>query len=455
MALSEASKVVSPRKLLEHLFRTAVDAADPRGAVREAVSAFDFKAAPAIIAIGKGAPAMAAGALQALGARELTPRVGLVVSDTGTPAPLGPLRHLAGSHPVPDERSFAAAAAMVDTVVAGQRSSDVLVLLSGGTTSLIAHPVAGIPPEDIATLFGALLGSGARINEMNVIRRRVLQWGGGRLALALAPARVRCLIVSDVLGNDLPSIGSGPCVGDPATVAEVRDVVSRWRLPLPPSVSAYLARVAGGAEPETPKPGDSLFQHVETRILLENATAVAAARREVQRLGLGLIDAHGHLEGEAARCGRAVGVQLGQESATLGGRRVLVVGGETTVTLRGGAGGSGGRCQELALAAADMLREAALGERAVLLAAGTDGRDGPTDAAGALVDGTTWTRVHMAGRDPARDLDQHNAYHALDSVGALFRTGPTGTNVNDLVIAVVDGAGSGERTRRKQDAAQA
>jgi hydroxypyruvate reductase len=429
---------VSPRELLEHLFRSAVAACDPRPATRDAVAALAFDGAPAVIAVGKGAQAMALGALDALAARGLTPRVGLVVSHTGAPDTVGPLPHVAGSHPVPDGRSFEAARTLGRVVDRARGCSDVLVLLSGGTTSLVAHPVDAITTVDLRRVFDALLRSGAPINTMNVIRRRLLQWGGGRLAAALSPARVRCLIVSDVMGSELAAIGSGPCVADPASAADVRVALTRWTVDVPDSVSDYLRQVEEGSEGETPKPGDPRLARVETRVLLDNAAALGAVRAAAERLGLERIEGHGTLQGEASGAGRAIGFALGQLASSLGDRcGVLALGGETTVTLPEGPGRPGGRCQELALACAEELDRATGSAPLTLLAAGTDGRDGPTDAAGAIVDRTTWRRVRAAGRDPSRDLLVHDVHASLDSAGALLRTGPTGTNVNDLVIGIV------------------
>ena len=425
--------------MLEDLFAAGVAACDPRAATRDAVLGLDFDEAPAVVAVGKAARGMAVGALDALATHGLVPRAGLVVSHASTPDGVGPLPHVTGSHPVPDEHSFRAARRLGEVAAEAREGREVLVLLSGGTTSLIARPVEGIPGEDLRAVFEALLGSGAPITAMNTVRRRVLQWGGGRLAAALHPARVRCLIVSDVMGGELAAIGSGPCVADPSTARDVRGVLARWKVPLTAAVDAYLARVEQGAADETPKPGDRRLAGVETRVLLENAAAVRAVEAAADRLGLTRLDDRGLLAGEAASVGRGLGATLHGAAVAAGPARrvVLVRGGETTVTLPAGRVPPGGRCQELALACAQVIGRAPDAAPVSLLAAGTDGRDGPTDAAGAVVDRSTWRRIAAAGRDPGRDLERHDVHAALDAVGALLRTGATGTNVNDLVIAIV------------------
>jgi glycerate 2-kinase len=321
----------------------------------------------------------------------------------------------------------------------------VWVLLSGGTTSLVGAPVEGLFPAELTGLYGVLLGSGLDITAMNRIRKRFSRWGGGRLARALAPARVRVYAVSDVIGDDLASIGSGPCVPDPTTAAELRRLLedsSLWDL-LPPSARRLLTAVETGEPAETPKPGDQAFARVSVELIASNRLALEAAAKRAAELGLARVIAETPLAGEAAAAGASVAALLLQhcgrgkipqpEDGALVPARCLVWGGETTVTL-GESAGLGGRCQELALAAARAL--AGAGPGIALLAAGTDGRDGPTDAAGAIVDGDTWNAIRGAGRDPERDLGAHDAYHALDAAHALLRPGLTGTNVMDVVIGI-------------------
>jgi glycerate-2-kinase len=356
--------------------------------------------------------------------------------------PIPDVAHIVGDHPEPGDGSARAAEAIGRFAEIGHDADHVLVLLSGGTTSLCAAPVDGVSVAAMRETFQTLLTSGVPIDVMNAFRRRILRWGGGRLAVALQPARVHCLIVSDVMGNSLEAIGSGPCVPDPLLAGDVLALRQQHDLQaLPFELTAHLRRVADGEEPETPKPGNPAFRLVETQILLDNESAVRAVQSEAIRSGFVIGARPAPLEGEASEAGQAIAGEIlrltGDRTTAVGDRPVVAVwGGETVVTIAGADGGLGGRCQELALACARSLYEA--GESAdgiLVLAAGTDGRDGPTDAAGAVVDSETWSRVRAAGRDPTQDLANHDTHAALKSAGALLVTGATGTNVNDLVIA--------------------
>jgi hydroxypyruvate reductase len=345
---------------------------------------------------------------------------------------------LPGDHPEPGARSFAAAEALAALAARVGPQDEVWVLLSGGTTSLIAAPEPGLSFADLTRTYSLLLGSGLDITAMNRIRKRFSRWGGGKLARALAPARMRVYIVSDVIGDDLASIGSGPCVPDPSTATEVRGLLQSADLwhHLPESARALLAAAETGKTAETPKPGDQAFARVTLELVASNRLALEAAAKQAAELGLAPVLIETPIAGEASAAGASVAAKLLYNCArfSIPQPSCLIWGGETTVTLGTGESGLGGRCQELALAAAQALTGAAAGTG--LLAAGTDGRDGPTDAAGAIVDGNTWKAIGAAGRDPAKDLAQHNAYRALDAAGALFKTGLTGTNVMDVVIGV-------------------
>jgi len=317
---------------------------------------------------------------------------------------------------------------------------EVWVLLSGGTTSLVGAPESGLAPHELTAIYRLLLGSGLDITAMNRIRKRFARWGGGKLARALAPARVKVYIVSDVIGDDLPSIGSGPCVPDPTTAAEVRALLQGaglWHR-IPESARTLVISAETGTRAETPKAGDPAFARVAIELIASNRLAVEAAAKRATELGLVPSVAETPISGEASVVGTTTANDLlghhasGPKGQT--GRFAMIWGGETTVSLGDHEGGLGGRCQELALAASRVLKNAPDG--LALLAAGTDGRDGPTDAAGAIVDGNTWATIAAKGRDPAQDLATHDAYHALDAAGALLRPGLTGTNVMDIVIGV-------------------
>jgi hydroxypyruvate reductase len=348
------------------------------------------------------------------------------------------VEYFQGDHPEPGAGSARAAEALAKMVDRIPDEAEVWVLLSGGTSSLIAAPEPGLSLTDLTSLYRLLLGSGLDIRAMNQIRKRFSRWGGGKLARALAPARVRAYIVSDVIGDDLSAIGSGPCVPDPATAFEVRQQLEQanlWRR-LPAAARSLLISSEAGGLPETPKPGDAVFARVTSELIASNRLAVEAAARRAGELGVQATVMEAPIAGEASAVGAELARILNDSPCTAGDSAepsCIIWGGETTVTL-GDSLGSGGRCQELALAAARVLDGAPDG--VALLAAGTDGRDGPTDAAGAVVDGKTWRRISDAGRNPGRDLAEHNAYPALEAAGALLRPGLTGTNVMDVVIGL-------------------
>jgi glycerate 2-kinase len=439
------------------MYEAAVAGAIPETAVRHAVADLDLpRSAPVrIIALGKAAHAMTAGAVAALAAMGREPAGGVIVGPEPAPTPHQALVALAGDHPIPGHASLAAANAIGDAVAAVRAGDEVLALISGGGTALAAAPVLAardFTQADLGRLYDLLLASGADVVAMNAVRKRFARWLGGRLGLALAPARVHALIVSDVLGDDLASISSGPCTPDPLTARDIRTRLDRARLS-PHAVAdpaaratlerafAYLDAVTAGHAPETPKPHDAAFAGISTRIVVSNAHAVEAAAAHARAAGIDEVTVvEQPLVGEAAICGVRLASDLIARRMRHRGphiTRCVVWGGETTVTL-GPTPGQGGRNQELALAAARSLADA--GDRAsgiMVLAAGTDGRDGPTDAAGAIVDGLTWHAVSANGRDPATDLATHNAYPALHATHSLLHVGHTGTNVMDVVIGLI------------------
>ena len=436
---------MTARETLEALFRAGVAAADPYTATRRALDPNRLGARPWIIAIGKGATPMARGAIDALAECRRSPAGGVVVTagERGGGAP--PLHTVVGDHPVPGDRSLAAAEALGEVTRLVRPGDDVIVLVSGGASSLVAAPVEGITPAALAALFDGMLRSGAPIGTMNAFRRRVLRWGGGRLAQAMTGARLTVLVASDVIGGDLAAIASGPCAPDPLRASDLVEMATRQRLSsyIPPEVREYLDATSAGRRRETAKGNDPAFAAVESRIVLDNRVAVDAIAAAATSRGLSPVHvAFTALEGSARPTGEAiaraaVAAQVDIEPAADAGA-LLVWGGETTVRLGAGHTGVGGRSQELALAAAEVLHLAGeVASDVAILAAGTDGRDGPTDAAGAVVDATTWGRITRAGRDPHTDLERHDSYHALDAAGALMRPGMTGTNVNDVVLALL------------------
>src|SRR3954471_24625189 len=441
---------LQPRDLLANLYSAATDAVAPGPALARRLEALPESARPIwILALGKAAFPMATAALDVLRHRRTSPAGGLIVGPAEAVSPHSSLVSVAGDHPEPGPGSMAAAGALERTVKLIPKSDEVWLLLSGGTSSLIAAPEPGLTPSDLTSIYSLLLGSGLDIAAMNRIRKRFSRWGGGKLARALSPAKVRGYVVSDVIGDDLASIGSGPCLPDPSTATDVRRLLEKAGLwtRVPESARVLIRSAEAGRIPETPKPGDEAFTKVTSQIIASNRLALQAAAERATKLGLDPILVDEPIAGEAAEVGRKLAADLRETCAggPAGASRVrcIIWGGETTVTLDAGAAGLGGRCQELSLAAAETLR--AEGASVTLLAAGTDGRDGPTDAAGAIVDRTTWTSIIRAGRDPSSDLGQHNAYYALDAAGALLRPGLTGTNVMDVVIGLCLGTTGDDR----------
>jgi glycerate 2-kinase len=421
------------------IYHAALSAAVPGPILTRALAHEPVSDRVWVIALGKAAASMAEAAVRVLEERGHAPVGGLVVAAEGHDPPHPALAVIVGDHPEPGGGSAEAAAAL-DVLVGRIPAGDtVWVLLSGGTTSLVGAPQPGIPPGDLTALYALLLRSGLDIKAMNVVRKRFTRWSGGRLARALGhAAAVRCFIISDVIGDDLAAIGSGPCVADPSTASDVRERLTRAGLwdGVPASVREHVAAIERGDIPETPKPGDAVIERVRNIVIASNRLALEAAAARARELGLTPEIIESPLAGEASTAGHRIALQLARsqgESDAVAPTRCVILGGETTVTI-GATAGLGGRSQELALAAARALDGAA--PDVVLLAAGTDGRDGPTDAAGAIVDGTTWQRIVAAGRNPQQDLGDHNSHPALAAADALVRTGPTNTNVMDVVIAI-------------------
>jgi glycerate-2-kinase len=415
----------SAPRLLRRCHAAAIAAVQPEVALREPLAG---DAAPGsdcwVIAVGKAAHGMAAALARDSLARGGRVMGGLIVG-VDPARPDGLLPTVVGDHPIPGARSDRAATALAELVLRVPPGASTHVAISGGASSLVAGPLPGLSMVDVTTTFEMLLTSGLDIHEMNAIRKRITRWSAGRLALALEGRRVRAWVISDVSGDDPASIASGPCSGDPWTADAVQRLLASSGLAdrLPPAVLAAMAH-------ETLKPDDARLAGVATRIVANNHGAMVAAADEGRRAGVAVTLIDQPLRGEAATMGRQIAAEMQRRASS--SPQLLIWGGETTVAISG-SGGTGGRSQELALAAARELD--ITGAAGVLLAAGTDGRDGPTDAAGAVVDARTWQRIAAAGRDPDADLARHDSYAALAAAGALLRTGPTGTNVMDLAIA--------------------
>jgi glycerate-2-kinase len=437
-----------PRAQLEGVLAAALRAVDSAAAVRRAVSCENARLVVAgrplapgqrlwVLAVGKAAAVMAA-ALERVAGPHIAG--GLAVTKDGHGAPLERIALREAGHPVPDARSERAAREALALVAAAAPEDALVVLLSGGASSLLACPAPGLSLGDVAAVTASLLASGAAIDELNAVRKHLSAVGGGRLGQHTRCERVEVLAVSDVPGDRIDVIGSGPFAPDPSTWADARTVLERrgvWA-GLPPAVATLFEAAAGGDPGETPKPGDPRLARVRTTLLARNADAMAAAAAEASRRGMRAVVAQPALAGEARRVGRLLAAIA---AAMRAGERptCLIAGGETTVTLRGA--GRGGRNQELPLAAAAQL---AGREGISLLAAGTDGSDGPTPAAGAFVDGGTQLRGQTLGFDLAAALDDNDSHTFFAGEGGLVTTGPTGTNVMDLVLLLVEPRGEPE-----------
>ena len=381
-----------------------------------------------VFGCGKASGAMAAAVERTLG-RRITEGL-VVVKDGYTVATARVVLREAG-HPVPDARGQAAAEEIVRRVRSAGADDAVLFLVSGGGSALTPAPVRPITLAEKQETTRLLLGAGATINELNAVRKHLSLFKGGQLARAAAPATLISLILSDVIGDPLDVIASGPTAPDPTTFAEALAVLERRGVGhlVSNAVRARLEAGARGEVEETPKPGDRAFERVTNVVIGNNALVVDAAAAEARRLGYRAEVLTRSLQGEA----REIALELVARARSLPPRSCLIAGGETTVTVRGR--GRGGRCQEFALAAGLQLRR---DDRVVVLAAGTDGTDGPTDAAGAIADAETRARGERAGQAARRALDDNDAYTFLSAAGDLVVSGPTNTNLLDLYLLLRD-----------------
>lgn len=385
-----------------------------------------------IVAAGKPAAAMAAGCAAVLGAGALR---GVAVTADGCERPVAGVRVYPAGHPLPDPRGVAAAAEAL--AVARTAEAGLLVLLGGGASSLLVQPRPPLSLADKVATTRLLLACGADIGELNTVRKHLSLVKGGGL-LRAAPHDVVALLLSDVVGDDPATIGSGPGVPDPTTFADALAVLARRgiRSRVPAAVLALLERGAAGAETETVKPGDAAAARATADVLAGNGTALAGAAAALRRHGFTVDVVAEPLTGDTTAAAIAFAQRLPVPGS---GPRCVLAGGETTVVVRGG--GRGGRNQEFAAALAAPLA----GSGWVVLSAGTDGIDGPTDAAGAFVDGTTVARARRAGLDLARTLEDNDSHGFFTALGDGFRPGATGTNVMDIKIALHAGAAGNGR----------
>jgi len=414
-----------------------------------------------VVGGGKAGTPMAAAACEVLGDRITAGSVNVNVGHTAaaggwrvrygsageadTPlarAHTGPIHIVEAGHPVPDAAGLAGSERIAGLLTGLTEHDLVIVLISGGGSALLPLPAEGITLGDYQKLTDLLLRSGADITEINAVRKHCSRLQGGQLARLAAPAQVATLILSDVVGTPLDAIASGPTVPDRSTFGGAWAVLQQYGIAdqVPASVVDHMHRGLAGEIPDTPKPGDPLFERVNNVVIADNAIAARAAAAEAQRLGYHSMLLSTFVQGEAREVGRAVaglaqGIAAGQSDIAI--PACLVLGGETTVTIRGS--GLGGRNQELALSAALALGSYELppGVEVAVVSLGTDGTDGPTNAAGGIALGDSLERARAAQLDVRAALNNNDSYHCLGALGDLLITGPTQTNVNDLIFVFV------------------
>ena len=406
------------RKNAEQIARGAIEAVCPDEAVRRALEQVTLTGRVYLAAVGKAGWQMAAAAVKYL---PVPLTRGIVV--TKYHHVMGPLEGVEcyeAGHPVPDENSYRATEAVLEMTRDLTEADTVLFLLSGGGSALFEKPL--VDPRVLQDITKKMLASGADIVKINTLRKRLSGVKGGRFALWCSPARVESIILSDILGDPVDMIASGPAAADPVTAEEAVAVAREYGVDTDETVVELLKQ-------ETPKQ----VPNVHTQIIGSVRELCRAAQAQAEALGYETVFLSDRLDGEASDTGRWLAEQLLTYRGS--GRKIaLLAGGETVVHLKGT--GLGGRNQELALAAAEALAGA---EHAAIISVGSDGTDGPTDAAGGYVDGETMADLAKAGVDYRAMLDNNDAYHALQAVNGLVITGPTGTNVNDVTIALIHG----------------
>lgn len=382
---------------------------------------------------GKAAASLAQGLEAVLGERIDS---GIVLVKHGHGQPLKRMTVLAGGHPVPDAAGLAGTRQLMQSVEGASENDTMFFVLTGGASALLVEPAPGLSFTDVQTANRLLVNGGAQIDEINAVRKHLSAVTGGRLRQR-ARCKVFCtLAISDVIGDSPAAIGSGPTVADPSTFHECIAIVDRYRLrdALPRAVVEHLERGVAGLVAETSKEASGIFRDSHYRIVASNRISIDAAARAARERGCRVEILTTEMQGHTHEAAHRFAAALRQATSARSNDApiVLLAGGETTLAVEGN--GKGGRNQEFALVAALDLQGL---DHVALLSAGSDGTDGPTDAAGAFVDGSTVARARERGLDTSDFLRRHDSYPLLDALGALHRTGPTGTNVMDLVIGVV------------------
>lgn len=434
------------RASLGALFSGAVAAVDPARLIQRTLtrkpsqlsirvgahtSRFSLNHNAFVIGAGKGAARMARALLPLLGEHLVG---GGVVVPQDAILSLDPVTVIAAEHPLPGPGSLRGGKHLMALLAERGPSDLICFCLTGGASSLLVGPVPGVSLEDKLTMNRLLLACGADIQEINTVRKHLSQMKGGKLARLAAPATVISFILSDVIGDDLSTIGSGPTVADPTTFAAAWRILERYDLVAssPESVKRYLSAGMRGSVEETPKPHDAIFARVHNYLLGSNRLALEAAASDARQRGFRVHILPELLSGDTTQAAHAFAQQIRTHLVQDRSPTCLLAGGETTVQLTGT--GKGGRNQEFALVVAQQLQ----GEAGwTLLSAGTDGIDGPTDAAGAYVDGDSVRRACAKGLDPHAALQDNDSYAFFAALGDLFQPGPTGTNVMDIKIVLI------------------
>lgn len=424
LAFTKLEETVTPKQILRAMFAAAVDAALPKHAIPKFLPRKP-KGRTIVIGAGKASAAMA----QSFEKHWQHSLEGLIVTRYGHGAKTKKIEVVEAAHPVPDEAGTRAAARMLKMVSGLTKDDLVVALISGGGSSLLSLPADGISPEEKRAVNRALLKSGAPIEDMNIVRKHLSNIKGGRLAAAAFPARVETLVISDVPGDDLASVASGPTLPDPSTFAEARAIVAKYGIEVPVAVMRHLTE----AQDETPKH----LANARGFCIASPQQSLLAAAKVARAAGYRPIILGDAIEGEARDVGfvmAGIALQAKRFGQPIKPPCAIISGGETTVTVRGQ--GVGGRNVEFLLALAIKLNGA---KNIHALAADSDGIDGAADVAGAMINATSLQRARKLGIDPWTELSNNNAHMFFQKLGDQVITGPTLTNVNDIRIVLVDG----------------
>ena len=363
---------------------------------------------------------------------------GIVVTKYNHALPLQKIHCIEAGHPLPDDNSISAGKAIMKIVQQAGEKDIIISLISGGASALLADHPPGISINHLQELFELLLRSGATIDEMNIVRKHLSEIKGGQLARAAYPATMVSLILSDVIGDPLDVIASGPTAPDPASFNDAYEVLEKYKLreKVHPVIMEWIQKGLDGSIPDTPKTGDKIFKRTFNHLIANNRIALKAAAEKARALGYAPFILTGKLKGEAREQAREFIEYLSKQYCTK--PACILMGGETTVTIKGR--GKGGRNQEFALAAlVELTKNYSVNERPIplILSAGTDGSDGPTDATGAMVDAETIDAVKKLSLEVTAYLNDNDSYNFFRQAGGHIITGPTQTNVMDIVIALL------------------